>query len=727
MPTFQITGPNGKKYRVTGDNAEGALKALQNSLGGSQAQPQTLPRDEGESWSPGNAEFGSLEPVDPGFLGNISNRLYDAGKAIGLPVSQMRRDMGSLNAGVRGAADVFTLGTADEIAAGLGSMTGVGGKADSYDQNLELQRAIDANDAEQHPSARIAGQLGGGAALGALVGPLTASARFAGSTLAPRALAGMADGGVLGGLYGAGSGENAKDRLTQGAMGAGTGLIAGAAFPLVGAGASKLYETGKNLLAAGPIARQAGASPPALRLLGKVLDADGSLGTMGQANMARAGSDAMLADAGPNARAVLDTAIQRGGPGAIDARRAITDRTGRATNAVADALNANLGQPEGVTAARTAIRQGSAGARKGAYDAAYAQPIDYADPIGQEIESIVKSRVPGSAIQQANALMRANGDQSRQILARVADDGSVTFERLPDVRQLDYITRALNDVASAENGKGKLGGTTALGNAYEGLSKEIRDRLRDLVPEYGTALETAADPIQRSKAVELGSKLLSPSMTRDQVNEAVRGMTGPEKDALAQGVRSRLDDVMANVTRTVQDGSTDAREAIKAIKDLSSRANREKLTVAIGEQKARALFDELDRAATSFDLRASVAENSKTYARQATERRIGDMTGPGAIGKAAQGEPLQATKRIVQALTGMTPEKIRGKEDAVYSEIARLLTRQGGAGQGVYDAIGKLGQTDQAAKLMSDRIVRALSGPRLSYPAATLGVEYTRK
>ena len=33
MPSFQITGPDGKKYRVTGENAEGALAALKQHLG----------------------------------------------------------------------------------------------------------------------------------------------------------------------------------------------------------------------------------------------------------------------------------------------------------------------------------------------------------------------------------------------------------------------------------------------------------------------------------------------------------------------------------------------------------------------------------------------------------------------------------------------------------------------------------------------------------------------
>ena len=704
MPTFQITGPNGKKYRVTGDDPAGAMAALKKAMG-ADASATVDPAT--------NQPQGVPAYVPPGVEGYNQQ------------TGEVAPQIGMAKSAAYGAADTATAGFGDELASYPASwLSGV-----PREQVLSEMRGNQAQAQEANPGSYLTGQIGGGVAQGLVTGPasLTANLTSRATPLIGRVLAGMGDGAILGGLYGVGSGTDTGSRLMEGAIGAGSGAAAGGAFPLIGAGASKAYEAGKNMLAAGPIGRQAGASPEALRLLGNVLNADGSLGATGQGNMARAGADAMLADAGPNARSVLDTAIQRGGPGAIDARQAITERTGRATQSVADALNSTLGQPQGVTAARTAIRQGSASARSSAYDDAYKAAIDYANPRGQAIENIVKTRVPQSAINEANALMRAEGNSSKQILAHVADDGAVTFEKLPDVRQLDYITRGLNEVADQADGAGKLGGTTAKGRAYSNLSQELRGHLKDLVPEYGKALETAADPIRRSKAIDLGSKLLSPSMTRDQVDEAVSGMTGPEKEALAQGVRSRLDDVMANVTRTVQDGGTDAREAIKAIKDLSSRANREKLTAAIGKTKAEALFDEIDRASMSFDLRASVAENSKTYARQATDRRISDMTQPGAIGKAAQGEPLKATKSIVQALTGMTPERIRGKEDAIYSEIARLLTRQGGAGQGIYDAIGKLGQTDQATKLMSDRIARALLGPKLSYPASTQAVTYTRE
>lgn len=607
-----------------------------------------------------------------------------------------------------GAADMTTFGFGDEAAAGLGTLID---RNSSFDQNLAEIRGNQGQAQQDNPKSYLGGQLAGGVAQGVVAGPaILANAPSMGA----RILGGMATGGGMGGLYGLGSGEGLQDRAVEGAKGLGIGALVGGAFPVAARGVSSAYTSIANALAGNAAAKSAGTTPEVLRMIGNVLDADGTRGPVGQANMAKAGADAMLADAGPNAKAILDTAIQRG---SVAARDAISTRTGKATSAIADALDNNLGAPEGVTAARSAIRTGSAPSRQAAYDAAYKAPIDYAAPGGRTIEEIVKTRVPQSAINEANALMRAEGNSSKQILAKVADDGSVTFESLPDVRQLDYITRGLNEVADQADGAGKLGGQTAKGRAYSNLAQELRGHLKDLVPEYGNALETAADPIRRSKAVELGSKLFSAGTTRDQVDEAVRGMTQAEKDAVAQGVRSRLDDAMANVTRTIQDGDTPAREAIKAIKDLSSRANREKLEAVIGKEKAEALFSEVDRAATSFDLKASVAENSKTFARQATAAKVAQMTEPGAVGQALQGKPLKAGQRIAQALTGQTPEKITAKQDAVYSQLADILTRPAGQGQQIFQALQKLGTTDQATKLMSDRIARALSGRGLAYPS----------
>ena len=620
---------------------------------------------------------------------------------------------GRVGSFLRGAADAVTLGWGDELASGVGSLI----TGQPRNQVQTEMRSLDQAAQSQNPGSYLLGQVGGGVAQGMVAGPgIMASA----PTLLGRAAGGAATGAAFGGTYGAGSGETAQDRVVEALKGAGIGGVVGGAFPLVTAGAGRVYQSARDALSAGPTARQAGASPEALRMLGGVMQADDSLGPRGVANMTRAGQEAMLADAGPTAQSMLDTAIQKAGPGARMANDRVGQRVTRDSAALVNAMDQSLGAPEGITAARTAIREGSAGARSAAYNQAYEAPIDYASQGGMALEDIIRTRVPGSVINEANRLMQLEGLQSRQILARVADDGSVVYERLPDVRQIDYITRALNQAAESGDGAGALGGQTTLGRAYQGLSRDIRGRLRDMVPEYAQALDTAADPIRRSQAVELGSRLLSPSMARDQVAEAVEGMSQAERQAVMQGVRSRIDDVMAQVTRTVADDDVSAREALKGLKDLSSRANREKLAMVLGDEPAQQLFAELDRAAQSFNLRANVATNSRTFGRQAMSQRVADMTEPGVIGTLAQGKPINAAQRIAQALTGQTPQRLKSREDAVYAEIADLLTRQGGAGQGVYDAINRIGQTDAATQLMADRIVRSGVSPRLSYPSTLL-------
>lgn len=607
-----------------------------------------------------------------------------------------------------GASDTATFGFGDEIAAGLISLLeklpGRSGKG--YGDILAEIRGQQKSAAEQNPGSHLAGQVAGGVAQGVAVGPgILASAPSIGG----RVLGGSLTGGLMGGAYGVGSGEGTLDRLQGGVTGGATGAALGAAFPLVAAGASSAIRAGRNAMAGNRAAAQAGASPEALRLLGGTMQADDTLGALGRQNMARAGQDAMLADAGPRARGILDTAIQRSGQGGVGARRAIQGRVDRASEAVTKTLDDTLGAPQGVTATRSAIRTGSAAARGGAYDDAYRASIDYADPRGQALESLVRERVPASAIRQANALMRADGHQSQQILARVADDGAVTFESLPDVRQLDYITRALNDVASSAEGTGAMGGTSQLGRSYQNLSREIRDTLRDIVPEYGTALETAADPIRRSQAVELGSKLLSASMTRDQVDEAVRGMTGPERQAAAQGIRSRVDDMMATVRRSLSDPNVDAREAAKAIKDLSSRANRTKIAAVIGNDAADRMFREVDRAATAFEMQAGVAENSKTYARQSIDRMVEQQTSPGIIGQILEGAPINAGKRAVQAVTGRTPEALARRQEGIYSEIADILTRSPDSAGGLFNAISGLARDEDANRLLGEGLLQMLS------------------
>lgn len=705
MPTFQFTAPDGKKYKVTGENAEGAYSALQQSLGGaSEQQPSQL---------------------DDYYSSGIYSGEYN-------PLGQIAR---SLDAGQRGVADMLTFGTADEI---QGAMLG---------GNLDEVRARNQELAASNPYANFAGQVAGGVggaravggaatAIGNAVpaiGNFAASLAPAAGTLAGSVVRGAGSGAALGGLYGYGSGEDgAGNRATNAAVNAGIGGVFGAAVPVVAQGVSSAYRNIADRLARGAAAKATGVSPDVAAQLAQTLDADGTLGAQGVANMARAGGEAMVADAGPNAQGILDTVIQRGGPGATLARTRIAERVGRDTTAVNNALDNSLGVPEGVGAAQTNIRNAARQAVSEAYDGptgAYAQPIDYASEAGRRVESVINRippRIANKAINSANERMIYDQMPNQQIMANIADDGTITFREMPNVRQADAIKRALNDIA--DEGTDDFGKMTPDAQFASRMARDLRDSVRDAVPEYRTALETAADPLSRQSAVELGAKLLSPSMTRDRLAASVqRFNTAPERDALAQGVRSHIDDIMANMKRTIQNGDTDSIEAYKAIKDLSSRANREKLVTALGEERVRPLLDELDRAAQSFQLQGRAANGSLTFARTQTNKGIEDMTAPGAIATAAGGRPLGAVQKIAQYLTNQTPEAVQGRQNEITAQIADFLTRPASQAIPDFQAMRNFQGQTLANQVRADTIAQLLSGARpAAYPVAAQSRERLR-
>lgn len=611
-----------------------------------------------------------------------------------------------------------TFGFGDELRGvtqgAIGAMQGAD-FGDTYRRTVDEARGALDQQRRVDPWGSLGAEVAGAIPTGMMAGGQAAGA---GNRLWQRMLTGGLVGAGQGAVYGAGAGDEGE-RIQGAGMGGALGFGAGLAVPALASGAGAAYRNVTNRGASNVAARNAGVSPQAARYLSETLAADDALGPNGLARMQAAGGEAMLADAGPSARTTLDHAIQRSGGAGLVARDAIGGRVSRDAQALQGALDSALGQPQGTQTLRADIASGTRSARSSAYDAAYASPIDYASPQGRELESILK-RVSQSDINAANELMRMEGHQSRQILAKIADDGSVTYQRLPDVRQIDYITRALNDRAQSNAGLGAMGGQTNQGRVYQNLSGELRDTTRTAVPEYDTALNTAADPIRRSQAVQFGADLLRNTMARDEAATRIAQMTGPERQAAMQGARSHIDELLSRVSRTVQDGDTEAREAIAGLKLLGSRSSREKLTALLGEDEATRLLDEVDRVSQSFDLRASVADNSKTFQRQAAEQKLQDMTGGGVFSTAMQGEPLNATKRIIQMLTGETAENTRAQQDQILTEVARVLTDTTGQEMTRMQILRLLAGQTGANNTIAEQIMR--TGSRMGVPAAASAV-----
>lgn len=612
-----------------------------------------------------------------------------------------------------GLLDSFTQGAAfgfgDELTALEAALLGrtPGGEFFQYDQPygqryeqaLGAERGQQERFREERPIAATGAEAAGAVAtaLATPLGVLGAPVRGA-SMLANAGRAGAAGAG-LGAVYGFGSGEGgAGQRAENAALPTLVGGGVGAAIPFVGQGVGRLT---RSLMQRGP-AGQAGLSRPAFGMMQSTLADDVAMGG-GVPRLRQGGPGAMLADAGPGSAGMLDAVAQIPG-GRQVALPAVQARATQANQAIGGALDDALGPARGIASTERGLRQGTAAARSSAYDAAYRQPINYASDIGREIEAVVSRRVPRAAINRANSLIRAEGGGTPQILVSAADDGSVAFRELPNVQQIDYITRALNDVASAADGLGTLGGVSNVGRVYRGLSRDLRGLLREAVPEYATALDTAAQPIAARNALQTGSRLLSRGITRDEAAEMLSGLSVAERQYVAQGVRSQIDDSLANVRRTLTDPNMDARQAVQAVKDLSSAASRDKLRLVLGDEAAAGLFREVDQATMALDLRAAMAQNSKTAPRQLFNETLREQTDAGAINALRHGEPMHLAREMWQGVTGATPAAKSQVQERTAAELARALT--GPRGQEAVDLLNLILRGGQRGDLAGQELGR---------------------
>jgi hypothetical protein len=511
-----------------------------------------------------------------------------------------------------------------------------------------------------------------------LMRALTPRGATAGAQIASGMTRGATVGAVEGAATGAGlaeEGERLQGAMTGGLTGAAIGTVAGAVPP----GAEEVMINARNYIGRVDdtrLAQELGVSRETATVLRSALQAEDFGAAV--AALQRAGPSSMLADASPVLRDFLDVAMQAGGPGAKRAaRNAVEARATAGSQRFSNFMDTVLGIPRGRETQAAGIRLASAPERARVYDAAYAVPIDYSGEAGRNLQAML-DRVPMSAINKANELMRVEGVRSPQIMANVAEDGAVTFTRLPDVRQFDYIRRALADIVESSEGRGAMGGVTAYGRSVGNLSRDIRDTLGEVVPEYRTALNTAADTIAEVNAADVGYRAFGGTMTREQVRNALADMTPPERIAAQIGLRNAIDDQLARIGRIASDPNRDAKELQSLTKTMTSRDFQDKLETIVGAGPARDFIRQLDEEIPAIELRAAVNPNSATFRRGDIMQTIRGETQPGILQSLLRDGPLKATQNLTRALSATTEEAMMARDRGILDEIAGILTQSRG-------------------------------------------------
>lgn len=550
------------------------------------------------------------------------------------------------------------------------------------DRIREWQGAMD----RQNPKTSAALQLGGG-----IIGSIPAAVMAAPSAVAAApssllgkvglgGLAGLLGGALEGSVQGAGAANDSsrsqgaqRGGLTGGVLGAGFGM----AIPLAGAGLKKVVSAGADILGA-PHSKLPGLSKQATDQIAMRAEAD-NIGTRGVDNILAGGDSAMLVDAGSSIMGLADQAVNVSPTSAGVVSERIHARSAGSGRALKRAFDDVMGGAQGIKSLIKSIRDDAAPATRTAYDIAYNTPIPYDKPSGQAVEALLK-RIPPrkirAAIESANDRMVYDG-LPKQIMATIEDGGGVSFTEMPNVIQMDYIKRAFDEIK--REGTDAITGKMTPDAAFASrIARDVRNAVRDAVPAYGEALEKAGDALSLESATDLGRAMLRPETTRETISSWAEDATALERRAFAAGLRSDIDERMANTARAVTSGDLDAVEARKILRAMSSEAVSDKMRVALGDEAADALAKSLGEATQSLMVQSGINPNSATAGRLVGDAALRDAQAyaPGQIlRETASGGVVSGPRKALEMATNNTALDRLGRQEAVYGEIGDYLTR----------------------------------------------------
>ncbi len=580
MPTYEIE-MNGSRYQIDAPDDASAAKAIQ----GLQSQ------------APAKDTFSDR------FASNLNSSA--SGFAGGVPI----------------IGPAFNEGL-NKAEAGIRSLW----NGDSYQNELEGVHAREGADIAANPVTHTLGGVGGAvtamtpvmiaapAAFGIGSGPLAARTAIAGATGA--------------GIGGADAAIRSGADPRQTALGAGIGLLAGGAGPVIG----KAVGAGVRYLTA-PKDAISDLGNSARTYIAQELSDPAKLAAY-QAEIAKLGPQATLADVSPEWMGVARGAASR--PGTRDAIvQPLLERQASANARLGADLDASLG-PAVVPSQVDATLAANQNLVRPLYREAFAnaQPFD-TQPIAQALtRDITRLRGPAQA-----ALGRV-----RQMLNVVGSDQLST-----DPRVMFEARQAIDGMLDGET-------NTKVISALSDARQMIDDGLRQAVPDIKDADAAFAELARQREALQQGRPILNNGATAlrpQEVDQMLQQGALPQGEQIGpSGVPTRMQQsVRAEIDRATGTNAVDT-TAVRNIVRGEGDWNRQKLGLLFGQDNADQALNAIDRETIFGQTANRVTAGSDT----AMAQRFGDFLD--AVGKpseipgdlTAMGVAARSAKKVANAM-----------------------------------------------------------------------------
>lgn len=588
----------------------------------------------------------------------------------------------SIEAGVRAATRVVP--GADRLKAAVDAVA----SGDlTYDEALARQQAINAYDWQNHAIAATVGTIAGAAAIptGVRQAARTAAIQVmrsgggreaavkAAREAATRRLA--AEGGAYGATHGAMSGEgDLADRAAQAAVSGLAGVAAGGLLP------SAAQAGGATAKAVGSIF----AKTPELakRVAYKAIRADGNtaddVGRMA-AEANESGVPFMPADSGENARGLLAATARAPGAGRTKATEALDARQNALGERIVTHIERDLGpiaNPHRVADEQMAQASATAGPL---YEAAYARPG--VDAFVMKVRPLLNRPAMTKALENARKIVLEEGGDPNALGFDFNEAGDVILTKVPSWRTLDYVKRGMDDVLEAfrDPTTQRLNLNTQ-GNAINNTRKQFLAAFDAANPDYAAARAAYAGPVKGVGAMNQGRKALS--LTADDLEERMRGMTPFERDMYALGARRAMAELVeskgdtANVVSALV-GTGKKRAMLGRLFGGRKEFERFVRTLEI-EQEA---FQTFKRARTGSPTAPNMADDSQL----AVATGVGDLFTSGlpiisALRLAVRAKGRRSAEKAQQAIAEMLgetdPARVREIIRRFKHEEGRLASRR---------------------------------------------------
>jgi len=501
-------------------------------------------------------------------------------------------------------------------------------------------------------------------------------------------------------VYGAGEGDTLDERtinaLQTGGLNTAITATLSTAFPVIGNMMDRFNLDSEKISA---IATEFNISVESARLIKDAFESGASITEMMEKVM-RSGDERMIADANSAFTRLLDTAATVSPSAGEQVQKVVGERVKQTSQTLGQDLDTTLGvQPKGEQTIYDVISAETKVGREEAYNKAFSVPVDYASTQGQQILNTL-SALPQKTIDGINTLLSIRGVSQRLKYKGVDKNGNVKFTELPDARTLDLIKRELDTIAEGARDP-MTQNITGINNLIaDEARRSIRDNLKAINPYYADALAQGQGKILTQQAVQLGTKLISPRTSLDDVKMFMRGASKEEVAGVRQGLREQIESIMSNAkTASTTGRDTDVSEAMKLITDMSSRSVRNKVEQILGKKTSDALYKRLDEARSAIELQVGVRTGSATASRREAIEATEKMLERGPLGTLFEGQPVLAVQKLRDFLTGTGDDYLQQRKEEVFKEVASVLTKTGKGGKDVDKALEYLEQVRRGKNL----------------------------